>query len=634
MSERDPVIAVLEELDRPVTPRPEFTDALRERLLVELAHPNGAPSTPRARRPRLPLPARRLWPAVGAIAVAALALAIATAVLTGPSTASALEVIHEARQAFAAAPPFQATLRVELNPKGSTLDVPKGATSRVLISYGGHRKFRTEIAAVEPPFATASAPGSYRVFDGHTIGIFDSKRNRFTSVVARNGFAPLKSFSWQSDYPDWERVCRRPGSQVLPDAQIAGRRARHIRCGDFRGEGWELWIDQETGVLLKLIGDFGGHDDFDLGSGGALTGGFEVTRLQLRPRFPAGTFSVSPPRGVVDPAAQLRETAARMPPFRAVVHGRFRRRTYTEEVSWQSPRHWRVATLAGSRGALDAPGGAGSFAVAVGARVWRFDARANSYDTLSAAAVGDVGPMWGLLPEGGFKFPTCRTVGLDRIAGRDAIRRHCRGYDDWVDSSTGLLLMRRDRRYGLRVRTIDYRPSFPPDTFRFVRPPGAVDAAKRERKRESDPYYKTRLRRGKPAPNWTAPQLGGGRFSVAGLRGKPALLLFLPDSCPAPDDVCEVFAPLQRTYERSKTKVAIVWVDWMGAKAKEARKVVRQNHLAFTAVVDKHDASAKAWKVQAWPFWLLLDSRGRVIEARFKPQTTAQLQQLLAKAHP
>jgi hypothetical protein len=45
----------------------------------------------------------------------------------------------------------------------------------------------------------------------------------------------------------------------------------------------------------------------------------------------------------------------------------------------------------------------------------------------------------------------------------------------------------------------------------------------------------------------------------------------------------------------------------------------------------------KAWKLQGYPYWLLLDSRGRVIEARFNspgptPITTAQLERLLAKA--
>jgi hypothetical protein len=66
--------------------------------------------------------------------------------------------------------------------------------------------------------------------------------------------------------------------------------------------------------------------------------------------------------------------------------------------------------------------------------------------------------------------------------------------------------------------------------------------------------------------------------------------------------------------------------------AGEARKIVRYNRLTFPVVVDAHGASIKAWKIQAYPFWVLLDSRGRVIEARLKPQTIAQLKHLLGEA--
>ena len=82
----------------------------------------------------------------------------------------------------------------------------------------------------------------------------------------------------------------------------------------------------------------------------------------------------------------------------------------------------------------------------------------------------------------------------------------------------------------------------------------------------------------------------------------------------------------------SKGAVNIFWVDWEWPKAEEARKVVRHNHLTFSVVIDARDASRKAWGGGSWPYWVLLDSRGRVVEARLKPQTTAQLEQLLARA--
>jgi hypothetical protein len=53
--------------------------------------------------------------------------------------------------------------------------------------------------------------------------------------------------------------------------------------------------------------------------------------------------------------------------------------------------------------------------------------------------------------------------------------------------------------------------------------------------------------------------------------------------------------------------------------------------LTFPIVLDHNEASHKAWAFGGYPFWLLLDSRGRVIEARFKPQTAAQLTTMLAE---
>jgi hypothetical protein len=87
----------------------------------------------------------------------------------------------------------------------------------------------------------------------------------------------------------------------------------------------------------------------------------------------------------------------------------------------------------------------------------------------------------------------------------------------------------------------------------------------------------------------------------------------------------------EQVYKAGKGKVAILWVDLQG-RAEQARKIVRHNHLTFPVVDDAPGASIEAWKIQAYPYWLLLDSRGHVIGARVKPQTINQLHQLLAKA--
>jgi hypothetical protein len=77
----------------------------------------------------------------------------------------------------------------------------------------------------------------------------------------------------------------------------------------------------------------------------------------------------------------------------------------------------------------------------------------------------------------------------------------------------------------------------------------------------------------------------------------------------------------------------VVWVDiiFFGENGRGAKKVARLNHLTFPIVLDHKEASHKAWGRGGYPYWVLLDSRGRVIEARLKPQTVAQLTKMLAE---
>jgi len=129
--------------------------------------------------------------------------------------------------------------------------------------------------------------------------------------------------------------------------------------------------------------------------------------------------------------------------------------------------------------------------VAARGTVRSYNAAENSYSTLSPSA----NPIEQLLPDANSAYSTgaCPAVGHERIAGRDAVHRHCASSDVWVDKSTGLILRQQTRGYELDVRSIDYRPAFPPGTFRFVAPRGARSAEKLA----SDPYYKTKLAPGK-----------------------------------------------------------------------------------------------------------------------------------------
>lgn len=196
-----------------------------------------------------------------------------------------------------------------------------------------------------------------------------------------------------------------------------------------------------------------------------------------------------------------------------------------------------------------------------------------------------------------------------------------------IDAASGLTLKSRLNGHDvLLVRSIRYHPHFPAGIFRFVPPPGSHDL----RQLEKNPYYKTKLAPAKPAPNWHATTLTGKPFQLTDLRGKPALLLLLPDWCGDDPNVCDDLAPLEQAYQKSNHRTQVVWVDTLGGTAQGAKKLARLNHFTLPIIVDHKYASQKAWAPGGYPFWLLLDSRGRVIEAPGH-QTVAQIEQLLAR---
>jgi peroxiredoxin len=640
MSARDPLTVLLGGLDRRLQPRPQFAEALRARLLAELAQPDGL-AVRRFPRPGLTLvPPWRRTLLAGAVALAIAAAAITTVVLSRPAPASAIDVIRQARRAFATAPPFTATLQLNLNPNGSERSMPKGATAIIAVSYDAHGRFRSELVSEQPRLRSGPTPGSYEVFDGQRIATYDPNGKILFSAAAPHGFRPLEFLSWHAAYPNWDRICSGRNAHVLPETQIAGRRARHIRCVNFTGQAWQLWIDRHTGLLLKIVGPIGNGDlFFGLGLHTSASGGFQIKRLRYNPSFPAGTFAIVAPPGARNFQADLQTAIATVPPFHAVFSARYGRAgppSYSDETWWLNEQTWQRKVLVDRPTDPRGTGGAGSFFVYTHGQLDSYNARDNSYNRTSSPAFEPLNPIVELLPQADLSYApgSCPIVGHTTIAGRNAIHRRCAPSrscpvkscrtDYWLDSSTGLILRRRSPTFALDVRSIRYHPHFPAEILHFVAPSGARSA----QQLANSPYYKTKLTPGTLAPNWHATLLGGGSFQPSDLRGKPALLLQLPDWCN--DPACNVLAPLEQAYQQQHT-VKIIWIDFQGTPA-HARKIVNHNHLTFTVVIDPKGSSIKSWAIQAFPYWLLLDRHGRVIEARLKPQTVAQLQQLITKA--
>lgn len=283
----DRVELLLRELETPVQPRREFGEALLARLEHEFERSAALrPSVPRNWRPGL-----RILP----WAMAAVVVIVATAlVIARPTPVSAAQVVKRAAADLTTLPQVRATLHYDINPDGSSPGVGRGATADVEVTYVRALGYRQEIVGMSGSLPGSGGIGSIVVWDGKQLGSTWSDTRAFFVTVPRPGYDPLRELAWSSPFPDWQSICERGGSQTFDEAMIAGRSARHVRCGDLYGGFWELWVDKETGFMLKIEGALG-RDDFRLGS--SAKGGFEVTRIDYAFQADPALFAITPPAG-------------------------------------------------------------------------------------------------------------------------------------------------------------------------------------------------------------------------------------------------------------------------------------------------------------------------------------------------
>jgi thiol-disulfide isomerase/thioredoxin len=594
------------------------------------------------RPPRPPRWSRR-YALAAAAALLVLAGLIGALLLGRPSEASASDVIEEAQRQFAEIPSFRATIFYELSPEGANEEVPKGATAVVEISYRAPNGFRQELVEADPVPTHVGGPGSFHVWDGERSGEFRADSNEFTSFSFGRDYEPLRELSWSAPYPNWEEICRLGGSEVLADAQIAGRAARHVRCGDFRGGFWELWIDRETGLMLKVVGQVGAGD---LTLGTSPQGGFEVTTIEYEPSFSPGTFTVAAPAGARDIAGEREAILARVPPLRATVSQTTGRESVAAEIPdsrggdwvrvetlwYRDASTWRKEVREDSLPELSGLG-AGSFIVQNGEEKSVYYAQENAF-SVEADAEGALEAVGRLVPglDAAYTEERCESVGSAEIAGRPARHLRCRYRtkgdpiaDVWLDAETGIYLKLVTADYRLEVTSIEYEPTFEPGTFEFVPPPGA----KTIEEVSNEAYRHTSLKQGELAPAWSGPLLDGGAVELESLRGKPVLVFFWADWC---DKACfSSFPAFEQASKQWAGRVEFLSVDFRGSAA-EAKKIMEAGGYTFAVVDDSAGNVGDAWGIESVPLWVLLDADGRVVEVRIKSQSPEQLDELAAKA--
>jgi peroxiredoxin len=104
--------------------------------------------------------------------------------------------------------------------------------------------------------------------------------------------------------------------------------------------------------------------------------------------------------------------------------------------------------------------------------------------------------------------------------------------------------------------------------------------------------------------------------SVAGLRGKPALVAYFASWCgPCAEDA----KTLRRVAASVGGRARVVAVDW-DDEAAAARAFVHRHHWPFTVLADPGGSAGESYGINGLPTSFVLDSEGRIVATLRGPQ--------------
>jgi cytochrome c biogenesis protein CcmG/thiol:disulfide interchange protein DsbE len=132
----------------------------------------------------------------------------------------------------------------------------------------------------------------------------------------------------------------------------------------------------------------------------------------------------------------------------------------------------------------------------------------------------------------------------------------------------------------------------------------------------------------KPAPPLPSLVLQPPKVTLAGLRGKPALVNFWASWC----DPCKKEAPeLERLYRSLHGTARLVGVDYTD-QADAARSFIRHYGWTFPVLSDPDGVYGARYSFSGLPTTVVLDSRGRIVQTLRGPQTEQSFRDALNAA--
>ncbi|NNL13470.1 MAG: hypothetical protein HKO82_07280 [Acidimicrobiia bacterium] len=515
-----------------------------------------------------------------------------TSATTTPTTVPAPEAIGPiAAPAYDSVPSFSGI--VEYYEHDPALGDP-GWQATVAIKHAGPMLYEAEVLSGGTPWL--GGPGSLFIGDGTMSWINEFEDMPFSVL---SGFNPFRHLYFDSDRPNpaWDAICAE-GADVLGTEVLLGRTVTHASCATTL-EDYELWVDEDSGLVLKMAGPLGAGDYSPFAD---RDGGFVFTDLVFEPVAITELPDVA--------TAQTGE----FPAFHMIRNAPEGSVGTVEEIWYRDADTLRKTTIA-----AEDEGWIGAFNVISDGRLagcslhpeWAscynvpledaddiFPRNARPYLQLPVALVED----------------SCTELGEDSIAGRSARHFECDGVsfpftgvwaatsyagayaELWYDAETGLLMKWEDAETGpishggsgTEVTLLEVNPAFPVGIFNYEEP--------------DLPDPPSGLRSGDVAPLWSGPLIGGGEFAMVDHQGAANLqeegsvvivLNWAPGYCA--DRCGEDLAVFERLYEKyGQTD----WLTETGGYNVEFVTVSEDEPAETTRVLERFEISVPA--VSCW----------------------------------
>ena len=527
-------------------------------------------------------------------------------------------------------PSFLATIEYRLDASEATSGVIEISYRRV--DDGLRMDYVVESVAYidddfNPPIPGRSyEPGDFLVWDNSQI-VTGNSIHELQVYQTTTGFTGLRDLGWATG---WTDACA-PGSiEALPDAVVAGIAALHIRCTTMSGVV-ELWIDKETGVVLAVTGAVTiGPSGFPEGVTTERTGGYTMTAIEYLddPAFDPGLFEfpdtelASEVELITIPGVHFvirRVLAAEIISVESqseITEDSIR----TVETRYVDDAKWREDVLEAQGISLGGPSSAGSYIVSADDQQLTYFADGNAF-VLGERAPQAPQSMMELGSTSVTEDPICSQGADTTYLGRPVHQYTCDGtnldpveraaaerlgvpedFTYLIDEATGLLLYEQGPGSLREVLSIEFDAEFDEALFTVEPPTGAVSLFE-------DPRRSSLL--GQSAPPMVGTLLDGGTYDASDWADKRVAVLFWASWC---DTCVEALQAAQTASDQTEDTVFVTVLTFDDPQA--GRDAVAFTGTTLPVVDDPEGVIFDQWQAFDWPWLILIDSSGTVVEVR------------------